>query len=498
MFIFSLFFGYLFGIILISANFIKYFEINMYKRFHIATRHAPPLRTQPSKYVVRIRKSKFVQMLVEAFLSNSLWDMPKRLKSRPCIYGVYSRLSGGLTPKHINCVACYRCVVEHPDMIRVELNSDYKKLGDSYWTPEQVWSAWYEATTGRIPVKGAGYKGPFAGAGFDSMWTDMSEIVRPTRDGIHGREFISTIVDIGKKPQKIEFNKTAKTNDNENPILQIPIPIIFDALPKSLVNQNILSTLTRAASELNTFVIIPADFITQELMKFSHHIIPLVNSQNWNKNKEIMEGARIIEIEAEDRLNVWKDLRDNYPSTVISLRLPFRKDVEDLVVKLVREGAEVFHLFADYHGREFFTQNPKFVKDLIRSVHLKLVDEAIRDEVTIIASGGIIAAEHLPKAIICGSDLVAINTPLLVALQCEFLGDCISRDACQWNVPRINMKWGTQRIVNLVGAWHGQLLEILGAMGLREVRRLRGEAGRAMFFEDLEQEVFGQMFGEKK
>ena len=37
------------------------------------------------------------------------------------------------------------------------------------------------------------------GAGFDSMWTDMSEIVRPTRDGIHGREYINTSVDLGRK-----------------------------------------------------------------------------------------------------------------------------------------------------------------------------------------------------------------------------------------------------------------------------------------------------------
>jgi hypothetical protein len=27
-------------------------------------------------------------------------------------------------------------------------------------------------------------------------------------------------------------------------------------------------------------------------------------------------------------------------------------------------------------------------------------------------------------------------------------------------------------------------------MGIREVRRLRGEMGRAMFFEDLEREIF--------
>jgi hypothetical protein len=49
-------------------------------------------------------------------------------------------------------------------------------------------------------------------------------------------------------------------------------------------------------------------------------------------------------------------------------------------------------------------------------------------------------------------------------------------------------------VVNLIGAWNNQLLEILGAMGLREVRRLRGEVGRAMFFEDLEKEIFAPLF----
>ena len=31
-------------------------------------------------------------------------------------------------------------------------------------------------------------------------------------------------------------------------------------------------------------------------------------------------------------------------------------------------------------------------------------------------------------------------------------------------------------------------------MGIREARRLRGETGRAMFFEDLEAETFGRLF----
>jgi tRNA G26 N,N-dimethylase Trm1 len=48
-------------------------------------------------------------------------------------------------------------------------------------------------------------------------------------------------------------------------------------------------------------------------------------------------------------------------------------------------------------------------------------------------------------------------------------------------------------MVNLMGAWHSQLIEVLGAMGIREVRRLRGEVGRAIFMEDIEKEAFGDL-----
>jgi hypothetical protein len=53
-------------------------------------------------------------------------------------------------------------------------------------------------------------------------------------------------------------------------------------------------------------------------------------------------------------------------------------------------------------------------------------------------------------------------------------------------------------ITNLAAAWHSQLLEVLGAMGIREVRRLRGEYGRAMFYEDLERETFQAIFAAKR
>ena len=107
-----------------------------------------------------------------------------------------------------------------------------------------------------------------------------------------------------------------------------------------------------------------------------------------------------------------------------------------------------------------------------------------------------IAAEHIPKAVLCGLDAVAIDTPALVALQGEFEGQCADRETSQIKMPwRLNIKWGVQRLKNLTATWHDQLLEIMGAMGLREVRRMRGEMGRAMFMIELEAEAFAGVSG---
>ena len=95
---------------------------------------------------------------------------------------------------------------------------------------------------------------------------------------------------------------------------------------------------------------------------------------------------------------------------------------------------------------------------------------------TLIGSGGIILAEHMPKAIICGLDAVALDAALMVALQAHFNGEYLDRETAALSFPpRLNTAWGVQRVKNLAAAWRDQLLEILGAMGLREVRRLRGE-----------------------
>jgi glutamate synthase domain-containing protein 2 len=104
----------------------------------------------------------------------------------------------------------------------------------------------------------------------------------------------------------------------------------------------------------------------------------------------------------------------------------------------------------------------------------------------------------MAKAIICGVDFVAIDIPLMLALECRLCGDRGNGEFCPIGLEEIDANFAMRRIKNLLGAWHQQLVEVLGAMGIREVRRLRGETGRAMFFEDLERDSFGKIFGKRK
>ncbi|MER3458426.1 MAG: hypothetical protein C4309_07175, partial [Chloroflexota bacterium] len=79
---------------------------------------------------------------------------------------------------------------------------------------------------------------------------------------------------------------------------------------------------------------------------------------------------------------------------------------------------------------------------------------------------------------------------LWAALECHLNNEGCRRGDCECGLESISPAWGAQRVVNLMASWHNQLLEVLGAMGMREVRRLRGERGRAMLATEMEERVF--------
>jgi glutamate synthase domain-containing protein 2 len=134
--------------------------------------------------------------------------------------------------------------------------------------------------------------------------------------------------------------------------------------------------------------------------------------------------------------------------------------------------------------------------EMMKEAHMSLIEAGTRDSVTLLGSGGIVAADHPPKAIICGLDAVGLDNAALVALQGRPEGEMRDATNIEMVMPKnLDEDWGVQRLKNLFGSWRDQMLEILGAMGVREVRRLRGELGRSMMVDHLETEAFGDIEG---
>ncbi|MBW1782335.1 MAG: hypothetical protein JRL30_16545 [Deltaproteobacteria bacterium] len=415
---------------------------------------------------------------------------------KQCVYGVYDHR--GLNPRQMIesidnlCMSCLRCVQNCPkELIHKSLNPEYEAIGDAWWTPNVIAGLWDQAETGKIPVSGAGYPGPFSGPGFDAMWTDMSEIVRPTRDGIHGREYISTAIDLGKTPGHLFFDEQGGLEETPH-LVDIPLPIILKMPSFGAICPETLKGWAIAAKRLGTLFSLPLEVMDASLEAFHPWLLPAVPS-GIVEHPAIPEGARVVEIPWNEQ---WQAevaaVTASSPSLLVAMRVPMTKDAAGTVLTLVRAGVSIIHLEATLNSR-FHDDDTAYIKEGIRSVHLKLVEENIREGITLLVSGGLSMAEHVTKSLICGADGVLIDFPILIALECRMCRRCTEGLSCPVDVDKATAEWTASRVVNLVGAWHNQLLEMMGAMGIRDARRLRGEAGRAMFFEELERDTFSQM-----
>ncbi|MFC1947172.1 glutamate synthase-related protein [Chloroflexota bacterium] len=429
--------------------------------------------------------------------------------TKVCIYEAHQRSEEDprimADPNTEVCRNCFRCIQECPrGALEKSLFNEFTRSGGKYWTPDILLTLWKQSETGSVPVSGAGYRGPFTGAGFDSMWTDMSEIVRPTRDGIHGREYISTSVDMGRKLNHLVFDTDNNLKSKLENLVTISVPVVFDMTEYPLTPE-LKEAVVRAAKELDTFMIIPVAEITENIVSYSDYIIPLLSSAEIENNEEVIKKARLVAIdyskETPGDFPAIKDMITKLGNIVTIVRVPAGDNVAGIVTKLAGNGAEVIHLVADYRGGGIDNStgtDDRYIKDIIQDIHKELLSNQIRDEVTLMASGGIALAEHVTKAMLCGADLTAIDIPLLIALGARIYEEPEKSLILPEGLNQIILPTIVQRIVNLIGAWHSQILEVMGAMGIRDIRRLRGETGRALFFEEIDKETFGKIFNRDK
>ena len=464
-------------------------------KYHIRTKPIPPRRPRIGKYgVVDWREDccRCHNCVKKACVYDRYRDEMNYLRNLSDVDALF-----------FDCMGCFSCVQEcTKGLLSMSVNPAFMRMGNEYWRPDIIRTTMAQAETAKIPVSGAGYGGKFSGSGFDSMWTDMSEIVRPTRDGIHGREYISTAVDIGRKPKYLSFDKDLAAS-NAPSLTSISLPVILDIIPIRHGLENMDQIRLATAKNVEVLALVDArnwppndvdiDDVKNELAFYVSADTPLPPADVIKKTRliEIADGAKTME-----RVQEIKKIA---PDIVVSIRVQLDSKGPARVRELAaQDGIEAIHFVANANGNEIDVEKPRHIKDVIREIHLSLIEDGIRDDITLIAGGGIALPEHMAKALLCGADLITIDLPLLIGLECDLCGRCEFGKSCPAKIPQVKFSYGVGRMTNLIAAWHGQLIEVMGAMGIREARRLRGDVGRAMFFEELEEQSFGPLFGTRK
>jgi len=113
-------------------------------------------------------------------------------------------------------------------------------------------------------------------------------------------------------------------------------------------------------------------------------------------------------------------------------------------------------------------------------IHNRLVRDGLRNFVTFMAAGGIRTYEDVIKAVALGADGVIWGTAPMVAVGCDRNRNC--HDGCSRGIATSNLimqklrdvERNTQQIINAFTMMQMQVIRALAALGMKDIRELRG------------------------
>ncbi len=386
-------------------------------------------------------------------------------------------------------------------------------LGNKRWTGELILATYEQAFTGELPRNGLEYRVGNSGGGFDVLaWRDPNG---------------TTKIDESKVDLSIPLNKK-----QQGPGIRIPIPIYGGGMSFGSISLNFMLARAKAARRLKTFTSTGEGGYPEQLVPYKDNVITQIATGMFGVREETIQYAPIVELKyaqgakpglgghlladkvtsevakmressvftslyspfpfhsvysVEDHKKHVDWVKTVNPRALVSVKVSTPTDVDMVAIGSYYAGANIIHIDGGYGGTgaapEIAKKNIAMpVEYAIPKVHKYLVSEGVRDEIVVMASGGIRTADDIAKAIALGADGCVVATAEAVAVGCTHCGNCERGRGCQVGItttdPELSLlidpEWGELRIVNLFNAWAKRLRQILASYGLSSIRQLRG------------------------
>jgi glutamate synthase domain-containing protein 2/ferredoxin len=462
-----------------------------------------------------------------------------------CKYGVHVKPEGYafvLRPQDHLCIGpeCAdkpdSCMAQCPqNALSLRRNPSVQCMGDPRWSGDLILSTWHQAATGHAAPPHLDQRCGESGGGFDRL---RFKFELPGVFGERAGAEERPVVPVDEIDTGLDLNQRG---DNR-PKVHIDIPVYGGGMSFGSVSIHTILGKARAAVAWNSFTCTGEGGYHDRLRPYDDHVITQVATGLFGVRDETIQRVLIVEFKyaqgakpglgghllgdkntppvarmreavpgnalfspfpfhsvysVEDHKKHLDWIKEVNSQCLVSVKVSTPTDVDMVAVGSYYAGAHIVHLDGSYGGTgaapDIAKKNIAMpIEYAIPKVHKFLVAEGIRDEITLIASGGIRTAYDALKAIAMGADGVVIGTAEMVALGCVRCACCESGRGCPRGIAttdpelmqQMSLEWATQRLINLNNAWREQMLEALSLLGMRSIRELRGRSDLLCYISD--------------
>jgi len=387
-------------------------------------------------------------------------------------------------------------------------------MGDRRWTADLILSTWVQAETGRPPTNGLEYRVGNSGGGFDVLDFKFLPPERRLPDDVP----VGLSIPLNRRPYDRQ--------------LEIPIPFYGAGMSFGSISEQVMCARAKTAQAWKTFTCTGEGGYPDSLLPYKDNVITQVATGMFGVREETIQRAPIVEFKyaqgakpglgghllgdkvtssvasmreslpwvslfspfpfhsvysVEDHKKHVDWIKTINPEALVSVKVSTPTDIDMVAVGSYYAGAHIVHIDGSYGGTGAAPEIAKKniatpIEFAIPKVHRYLVQEGIRQEVVVMASGGIRTAYDLAKAIALGADGVVLGTSELVALGCTRCSNCERGRGCPFGLTTtdpelaqlVQTEWGAERLDNLYRSLQGQLSDLLRKLGLTSIRDLVG------------------------